>query len=674
MHGSWCIIRKYKYMNKIKTMIKRILFLLLIYVSFQNTFFANPIDSLTNLINNETNDLIKIRLLIKKGELETDFNKNEALKLFKQAEQLAKENKYLKLQVKVNNTLGLFYLKINELDSAKLIFEKSINICKINNFKEEKIICNFQISNIYWYKNDYPSSLKWAYKALGEFKMYENDTIKANLLNILGNNYYRLKDYTKALNFFNQSLKLKKQIGDSISMSRTFNNLGNIYAELKNHDKSLFYYNKNLEISIKNKIPYKIAISYANIAGIYREKGEYNKALEYAFKALKIDTTLHDLYGEAADYNEIAFSYKGLKQYEKAKQYLYKSLKIVRKIKAYDLEINLLKDFSDTYSEIGNNKKALEYYKQYASLKDSLLNKIKNKQIVEADKKYETQKKNTEIQQLKIDQIEDKNMQIIFLLIIISLAVVSFFLIFFFRQRIKINSVLRDKNSQLKQLNSTQNRLMSIISHDFKAPLSAFYSITNSLKTKFDKIDRNEIDRLLVRMLNSSVALKIQLENMLNWAITQQREISVSKSTYNLHILSYKVIMVLQEFANEKSITIENNINEECEIKTDGKLFSIILNNLITNAVKFSKFNSTVYISAKRNNEKVILSVKDDGIGMNEETKNGLFLGNKNSESNENTGTRLGLIVSKDIITKLDGKIWVESKLSEGTEFFIEFG
>jgi len=653
-------------------MIKRILFILLIYVSFQNTLFANPIDSLTNLINNETNDLIKIRLLIKKGELKAVFNKNDAIKLFKQAEQLAKKRKYYKQQVIANITLGNFYIKINNLDSAKLIFEKGIRICKKNNFIEEKITCNAQISNIFWYKNDYPNSLKCAYKTLSEFKKYENDTIKAYLLNLLGNNYHRLKDYNKALNFHNQSLKLKEQIGDSISLSKTYNNLGNIYAELKNHDKSLFYYNKNLKISIKNNIPYKIAISCSNIAGIYREKGEYKQALKYAFRALKIDTTINDLYGEAADYNEIAFSYKGLGQYAKAELYLNKSLEIVKKIKAIDLEINLLKDFSETYSEMGNHKKALVFYKQYASLKDSLLNKSKNKQIVEADKKYEIQKKNAEIQQLQIQQIEDENMQNIFLLIIISLMVVAAFLIFFFRQRIKINSVLRDKNSQLKQLNSTQNRLMSIISHDFKAPLSAFYSITNSLKTKFDKIDRKEIDRLLIRMLNSSVALKMQLENMLNWAITQQREINVNKKTYNLSILTYKVVMILQEFANEKYITIENNIKDECEIETDGKLLSIVLNNLITNAVKFSKINSKVYILAYKKENKLILSVKDEGIGMNKKTQNSLFTGNKNSESNENTGSRLGLIVSKDIITKLGGKIWAKSELGVGTEFFIE--
>ena len=213
---------------------------------------------------------------------------------------------------------------------------------------------------------------------------------------------------------------------------------------------------------------------------------------------------------------------------------------------------------------------------------------------------------------------------------------------------------------------------MSIISHDFKAPLSAFYSITNSLKTKFDKIERKEIDNFLNRMLNSSIALKLQLENMLNWAINQQREIRVNKSKYNLSVVVYKVVVILQEFANEKSILIEDNITDNCEIETDSRLLSIVLNNLITNAVKFSPKNRTISLSATKSNNSIILSIKDNGIRMTNDISNNLFKSKKTSVSTDNSGTGLGLIVSKDIIDKLGGKIWAESELGKGTTIFIE--
>lgn len=214
---------------------------------------------------------------------------------------------------------------------------------------------------------------------------------------------------------------------------------------------------------------------------------------------------------------------------------------------------------------------------------------------------------------------------------------------------------------------------MSIISHDLKAPLSAFYSITSSLKNKFDKIERTEIDRYFDRMLNSSVALKLQLENMLNWAINQTREITVNKSSYNLHILVYKVTMILQEFANEKGISIENQTDENIEFETDSRLLSIVLNNLISNAVKFSPKNSKILISAKKENEKLTISVKDFGIGMIKKEAENLFKNRLNLTKSEVKDTGLGLIVSKDLVEKLGGKIAVKSELNEGTEFLIIF-
>lgn len=214
---------------------------------------------------------------------------------------------------------------------------------------------------------------------------------------------------------------------------------------------------------------------------------------------------------------------------------------------------------------------------------------------------------------------------------------------------------------------------MGIISHDLKAPLSAFYSITNSLKNKFDKIDRQEINAYFGRMLSSSVALKLQLENMLNWSVGQTRNISVKIKEINIQILVTRVIIILQEFANEKNVEIENRINEDLVLQTDEKLLGIVLNNLISNAVKFSLKNGQIIIDGKENNGKTVISVKDFGIGMSDQDARNLFVNTGAVTKNDNSDTGLGLIVSRELVEKINGKIWVESELNKGTEIFIEF-
>ena len=464
--------------------------------------------------------------------------------------------------------------------------------------------------------------------------------------------------YNKAIENYELAISIFNKIGDVRSTADCNLNIASLYDNIYINDKDTIltqkefltireYLNNSLELYYKSNDLYGISMALENLAGIKVNFAKSNKSnKEYFYSAIK-DANKSLIYADSVD-------------------------ALFLKYDAYLVLYN-------AYKHLKQFNNALKYHELYLLTKDSVHGVEQLEAIEEMETRYNVEKKEHEIKLQKTEilqkQTENKRQRIVITWVLLFLILFLAFVILLVRinrQKKNANVALSEKNAQLKQLNYTQNRLMSIISHDFKAPLSAFYSITNSLKTKFDSIDRKEIDRLLVRMLNSSVALKMQLENMLNWAITQQREISVNKSMYNLSILTYKVVMILQEFANEKSIVIENKIKDECEIETDGRLLSIVLNNLITNAVKFSKINSKVFVSAQKNNEKIIISVKDEGIGMNEEDTRNLFSNNNGVDSNENSGTRLGLVVSKDIITKLGGKIWVESKLNKGTEIFIE--
>jgi len=630
------------------------------------------VDSLISVTKESDNDTIVIQSLIKLYEVFEYSNTDTAIYYCKQALYISKKTRQKKFEAYTLYYLGGLYDTQGLYELAYDNYFKALELFEQQNDKKGLGGCFNCIGIVLWEQSEQAS----------------NSVKKIKLI--------------KALEYIDKGLKYYTDIDYKSGMGVCYMNNGivfNDYAklaenkqtEIKRFNSAIDNYKQATEIFENINDTRSISDCNLNIALLYYDiylnekdktltKKKYEIIKEYLEKAKKQYIECNDLYGEAMALKNLAtikIDYSKTQENNQsllhdAIKYAKKSLNYADSLDALFLKYDAYFSLFKAYKGLNMYETALKYHELYSDTKDSVLNAKKSKTIEEMETRYETEKKNVEIKELTIKNIQNENTKLIFLFIAGFLLFVSLIMIFFFRQKNKLNKILNKKNEELKQLNFTQNRLMSIISHDFKAPLSAFYSITNSLKTKFDKIERSEIDNYFNRMLNSSVALKLQLENMLNWAINQSREIKVSKKLTNLNIIALKVVIILQEFANEKSITIENKIDESLEILTDGKLLSIVLNNLIANAVKFSGSNSKIIVSAIKNNDKTILSVKDFGEGISKVNAENLFSGKKNKSEHENSGTGLGLIVSKDIIEKLNGKIWADSKLNKGTEIFIE--
>ena len=511
----------------------------------------------------------------------------------------------------------------------------------------------------------------------------------------------------KSLDYTDKALSYYLDINYKKGIAVCYMNKGIVYDDYsfladnidlgnERREKSIENYEKALKIFDELEDYRSTADCYLNIASMYfqifTEKGEINKkqydlVIEYCNNALKLYEESNDLYGISMGLNNIAqIKIEYYKSNKTNKTNLFSAIDDAKKSLLFADSISALFLKYDAYFTLFNANKllnkykdALYYHELYSATKDSVHQTEQLEVIEKMETMYNVEQKEQKIkfQKIEIQQANYKNtiqkyilIGVIFFTILVIILLLNLFRLN--KQKRKANLELKDKNLQLQNLNSTQNRLMSIISHDLKAPLSAFYSITNSLKTKFDKIERQEIDKYFDRMLNSSVALKLQLENMLNWAINQSRKINVDKKHTNLHIVVFKVVMILQEFAKEKNIILENKIDENLEIETDGKLLSIVFNNLISNAIKFSNKGGKIIISSEKKSKKIILSVKDFGAGISKADVENLFSNQNKITQKENSGTGLGLIVSKDIVEKLGGKIWVESELNIGTEFFVE--
>ncbi|ABZ95702.1 Sensor histidine kinase and response regulator of a two component complex [Leptospira biflexa serovar Patoc strain 'Patoc 1 (Ames)'] len=249
----------------------------------------------------------------------------------------------------------------------------------------------------------------------------------------------------------------------------------------------------------------------------------------------------------------------------------------------------------------------------------------------------------------------------------------------------KLNEAkLKQAAIRLEELNATKDKFFSIIAHDLRGPLGAHKDFTKLLIERFVSLSDEEREINLQIISESSEKLYSLMENLLHWASNQNGSIQFQPTQLKLYTLIQKTIEFLTLSIQKKQIQVLNLIPESLEIVADAFMVETIFRNLIANAIKYSETNQRIkigWIQSESNdpsqNRSHRFYVKDEGVGMTKEQLLSLFrLERKYSTPGtaKETGTGLGLILSKDFVEQHQGNIWVESEPKHGTTFYIELG
>jgi PAS domain S-box-containing protein len=225
----------------------------------------------------------------------------------------------------------------------------------------------------------------------------------------------------------------------------------------------------------------------------------------------------------------------------------------------------------------------------------------------------------------------------------------------------------------LQQLNQNKNKLVSIIAHDLRAPLGINASFLKTIIGEYDTYERDELldsIKIISKSFNQCYEL---VDELLRWGRTQLEHIRFNPLPLTVQTEILKVTENLWDQVNKKNIRFETQLNYCGEIFADADMFAIVLRNFVTNAIKFSHPNSVIKIATDLIDEKVLVSVIDTGVGMNNDLVQKL-LDKLNYESSFGTkgekGTGLGLVIAKDYIEQNGGKLGIESKEGEGSKFY----
>ncbi len=235
---------------------------------------------------------------------------------------------------------------------------------------------------------------------------------------------------------------------------------------------------------------------------------------------------------------------------------------------------------------------------------------------------------------------------------------------------------LSKQRDKLIELNATKDKLFSVIAHDLKNPFNVIIGFSDLMIANYYKYEDDKRKKIVTQINQASRIAFQLLENLLDWSRSQKGNIVLNPCEIEISELIKTALYQVREFAKNKDIIIKTYKSEfNSTLVVDVNMMNTVFRNLLNNAIKFSHKGSTIQIITGLNEDnQVLISIKDQGIGMEPETCNNIFKLDKNV-SNVGTagekGTGLGLLICKDFITAHQGKIWADSKLGQGTTFNI---
>lgn len=239
-------------------------------------------------------------------------------------------------------------------------------------------------------------------------------------------------------------------------------------------------------------------------------------------------------------------------------------------------------------------------------------------------------------------------------------------------KRYEAEKALKESEVKLKELNSTKDRLFSIIAHDLRNPLHNILGLSELLLENAKAEHHLESIKFLDLIITSAHNTNTLLENLLNWARSETNQISFNPKKIRFSSLISEILELEDTQAKSKKISLELAPVNGLEVFADVNMLKTVLRNLISNAIKYTHPGGQIRILVTPTNDHIEITISDNGIGIKQERLDGLFEIAQNSTTKgtaNEIGSGLGLVLCKEFVEKHQGRIWVEINNQSGCDF-----
>jgi PAS domain S-box-containing protein len=226
-------------------------------------------------------------------------------------------------------------------------------------------------------------------------------------------------------------------------------------------------------------------------------------------------------------------------------------------------------------------------------------------------------------------------------------------------------------SEELKELNASKDKFFSVVAHDLKSPFHGLLGLTQMMVEEYETMNDDEVRSSLTLLKESTESTYKLIENLLNWSRLQTGRMKYEPANQNMFLIVEETRLLLNQNARMKNVSIRNKLGPQSIIWGDCNMLQSLLQNLVSNAIKFTNPEGYVEITEKDLGNKIQYSVADTGIGILPENVSKLFRIDVNFTTRgtlQEKGTGLGLVLCKEIVNIHGGEINVDSKIDVGTK------
>ncbi|MFK7949556.1 MAG: tetratricopeptide repeat protein [Saprospiraceae bacterium] len=545
------------------------------------------------------------------------------------------------LYYQISMTIGIRQHNFEEVETNA---NKVLALCVEKNDIENEVKALNAKGISFAIRGDYKQAFENLWLANDKSQLINFRLLTARTLINIGNIFSSLYNYEEAIK---QHLKVVNEYVaqiDNYTLTVLCHNIGGTYMSLGQDEKAIYYYLKGLETAEKDGIHKLEAIILYEISKIYADK-DLDKALEYIEKTKEVLEAYNIASGIEMHTINLAEIYFKQGKVEDALSKGLESLKLCEKVENKKTLVRVYRLLSSAYKMLEQYKEALKYHELYHELQHKLHQEMRKKQTLDLEIRYETKEKEQQIKLLTTD-MELQELEL------------------------KHTRKVAQQNELITQANQEIKQFTYAVSHDLKEPLRMIGSFTKLIGRKVGQQGDKRLDEYMNYVHDGVQRMEGMLNGMLDYArigkhTNLQDEIDLNRTIAD-------VLLNLRVRVHESQAVV--NCSNLPTIKTNKVLISQLFQNLIGNAIKFSKkdVKPIVNIFSIDEEDRFVLAIEDNGIGIPQKHRDKVFdLFSRLHTRDKYEGSGIGLAMCKKITQILQGEIWIESEDDIGTTFYI---